>query len=222
MEMDATAVSATQVFSTAPAGMVTVPGQRAWRYVDNGNMIEVRPDVPDARLQLLGRHSLTGANRKRAACRRSIALLLGRVKTLSLAHNRRSITAIAAGSHSPRLTDSVMAQGDPMAGVIDVEYPWEAGAGGAGKAGRTHTAVVPVPEFHIDKTPGEARSSDIWADPANCSPCLRRKCTSNLTARGPQTQAVAHQPMCALTRGLALGLLRETIMERQVHFQSSC
>ena len=76
-------VETTEPTTIAPKGMVTVPGESAWRYFDNGNMIE----------------------------------------------------------------------GDAMQAILDVTYPWEAGQGGSGQVGRTHTAVLNVPPFHIGRTP---------------------------------------------------------------------
>lgn len=89
MSMD---VETTPVQQSAPPGMVTVPGEPAYRYVDSGNMIE----------------------------------------------------------------------GDAMAAVIDIEFPWEVGAAGVGKAGRTHTAVMPIPSFHIDTTPVTKAAYSNW------------------------------------------------------------
>ena len=65
-----------------PPGMVRIPGEPAWRMIENGNEIE----------------------------------------------------------------------GDPMPAWLDVWYPWE--ILGGGKTGRTHSTVINIPEFFIDKTPG--------------------------------------------------------------------
>lgn len=42
-------------------------------------------------------------------------------------------------------------EGDPMPAWLDVWFPWE--VSGGGKAGRTHTSVINIPTFYIDKTP---------------------------------------------------------------------
>lgn len=42
-------------------------------------------------------------------------------------------------------------EGDPMPAWLDVWFPWE--LSGGGKVGRTHTSVINIPTFYIDKMP---------------------------------------------------------------------
>eukprot|EP01052_Picozoa_sp_SAG31_P025615 SAG31_NODE_2255_length_6073_cov_2.134248_3_plen_186_part_00 len=63
-----------------------------------------------------------------------------------------------------------MIEGDAMRAILDIVYPWEAGPGGSGKAGRTHTSVLNVPPFHIGRTPVTKREYAQWLQTTTWKP----------------------------------------------------
>jgi hypothetical protein len=71
------------------------------------------------------------------------------------------------------------------------------GSGGAGKAGRTHTSVVPVPEFHIDATPVTKAAYAAWLRTSKWRPQSEQNWLADWpSASAPWAGSDARGPCC--------------------------